>query len=114
MLDRIPDRDLEVLYKAAAGCAMPSVYEGFGLPILEAMASGVPVMSSNRSSLPEVGGNAVLYFDPESVEDMSFAMERLLGDSELRKKLVERGLQRAKQFSWEACARTTLDALRSL
>ena len=71
-------------------------------------------MSSNRSSLPEVAGNAAIYFDPESVEEMSMAMERLLTDAALREQLVARGRERVKQFSWEACARATLAALRSL
>jgi len=93
---------------------MPSLYEGFGLPALEAMASGTPLMSSNRSSLPEVGGDAALYFDPESVEEIAVAMERLLTDSTLRWQLIRKGLERAKQFSWEACARTTLTALKDL
>lgn len=110
----VPNSDLSVLYRAAVGFAMPSLYEGFGLPILEAMASGVPVMSSNRSSLPEIAGNAALYFDPESVQEMSMAMERLLTDGALREQLVARGRERVKQFSWEACAKATLAALRSL
>ena len=110
----VPNSDLSVLYRAAVGFAMPSLYEGFGLPILEAMASGVPVMSSNRSSLPEVAGNAALYFDPESVEEMSMAMDRLLTDGALREQLVARGRERVKQFSWEALAKATLAALRSL
>jgi glycosyltransferase involved in cell wall biosynthesis len=110
----VPNCDLPLLYRGAAGFAMPSLYEGFGLPVLEAMASGIPVMSSNRSSLPEVAGDAALYFDPESVEDMSLAMERLVTDAALRQQLVARGNERVKQFSWEACARATLTALSSL
>jgi glycosyltransferase involved in cell wall biosynthesis len=114
ILNRVPDDDLSILYKSAAGFAMPSIYEGFGLPLLEAMASGVPVMSSNRSSLPEIGGDAVLYFNPESVEEISHAMERLLSDTTLRKELTQRGLQRAQRFSWQSCARITLGALKNL
>ena len=110
----VPDPDLAVLYRSAACFAMSSLYEGFGLPLLEAMASGVPAISSKRSSLPEVGGDAVLYFDPECVEDIAGTLERVLNDSTLQKQLVERGLERAKQFSWEKCARTTLAALRAL
>jgi glycosyltransferase involved in cell wall biosynthesis len=71
-------------------------------------------MCSNRSSLPEVAGDAALYFDPESVEQMSTSMERLLTDSALREQLIERGLRRARQFSWEKCAQETLLALRAL
>jgi len=110
----VPDADLAVLYRAAAACAMPSLYEGFGLPLVEAMASGVPVMSSNASCLPEIAGDAALFFDPESVEEMTECMGRLLGDSTVREALVARGLARARQFSWEACARTTLAALNCL
>lgn len=110
----LSDPQLAVLYRGAAGFAMPSLYEGFGLPALEAMASGTPLMSSDRSSLPEVAGEAALYFNPESVEEMSAAMERLLTDSALRETLVKKGLQRASQFSWQQCAHTTLAALRSL
>lgn len=110
----VPNHDLALLYRGATCLAMPSLYEGFGLPLVEAMASGVPVMSSNRSCLPEVGGDAALYFDPESVEEMSTVMERILTDSTLRKDLVARGVKRARQFSWENCARTTLKALKEL
>jgi len=110
----VPDHELAALYRLAAGFAMPSLYEGFGLPALEAMACGTPLISSNRSSLPEVAGEAALYFDPESIEEMSAAMERVLTDSTLRDELVQKGLERAKQFSWEACARATLTALKGL
>jgi glycosyltransferase involved in cell wall biosynthesis len=110
----VPNSDLSVLYRGALGFAMPSLYEGFGLPTLEAMASGTPVISSNRSSLTEIAGNAALYFDPESIEGMCVAMERLVTDAALRQQLVARGRERVKQFSWEACARATLAALRSL
>ena len=110
----VPDRELSLLYRGAVCFAMPSLYEGFGFPLLEAMASAVPVMSSNRTSLPEIAADAALYFDPESIEEMAGAMERLVTDSDLREQLVRRGLERAKQFSWVACARTTLAALKTL
>jgi glycosyltransferase involved in cell wall biosynthesis len=78
------------------------------------MACGIPVMSSDRSSLPEVLGDAALYFNPESIEEIAAAMARLCSDSALREQLVARGLERVKQFSWERCARVTLAALESL
>jgi glycosyltransferase involved in cell wall biosynthesis len=111
---RVADCDLPQLYRGAACFAMPSLYEGFGLPALEAMACGTPMMISNGSSLPEVGGEAALYFDPESVDEMAQAMERVLTDSALREEMSRKGLERAQQFSWGACARTTLAALQSL
>jgi glycosyltransferase involved in cell wall biosynthesis len=110
----VPDADLAVLYRTASACAMPSRYEGFGLPLIEAMASAVPVISSNASCLPEIAGDAALYFHPESVEEMAECMERVLSDSALRDALVAGGLERTQRFSWEACARTTLAALKSL
>jgi glycosyltransferase involved in cell wall biosynthesis len=110
----VPDHDLAILYRGAACLVMPSFYEGFGLPVVEAMASGVPVICSNRSCLPEIGGDAALYFDPESVEEMSAVMERVLNDSTLRKQLTARGAERAGKFSWENCARTTLSVLKEL
>lgn len=110
----VPDRDLIMLYRGATCLAMPSFYEGFGLPVVEAMACGVPVLSSNRSSLPEVGGDAALYFNPGSEEEMSCALEKILNDSVLRQDLNRSGIARASTFSWESCARITLEALRRL
>jgi glycosyltransferase involved in cell wall biosynthesis len=110
----VPDDDLAVIYRGAFGFCMPSLYEGFGLPLLEALASGIPSMSSNTSSLPEIGGDAAIYFNPLSEEEMAAALERLVGDSELRETLSGRGVERAKSFTWESCARTTLTALERL
>jgi glycosyltransferase involved in cell wall biosynthesis len=111
---RVSDRELAIVYKACAGYVFPSFCEGFGLPLVEAMASGVPIACSNRSSLPEVAGDAAVYFNPESVEEMAAALEQLLTESELQKNLVERGLKRAKLFSWAECARKTVAALAEL
>ena len=111
---RVPDNDLTLLYRGATCFAMPSFHEGFGLPMVEAMACGIPVISSNRSCLPEIGGGAALYFDPESEEEMSAVLETMLSDSALRQDLSRRGIERAAKFSWEACAKTTLAALRQL
>jgi glycosyltransferase involved in cell wall biosynthesis len=102
-----PER-LEGLYAAAAAFAFPSLYEGFGLPVLEAMARGVPVACSDRSSLPEVAGDAALLFDPESPAAIAGAIERLLADAELAERLRAAGRERASRFTWEATARGVL------
>jgi glycosyltransferase involved in cell wall biosynthesis len=103
----VPDEDLPVIYGGSQGLVFPSVYEGFGLPVLEAMACGTPVVASNASSLPEIGGDAALYSDPLDVEGMTEAVRRLLCDAELRERLRARGLERAAEFSWgRAAART--------
>jgi glycosyltransferase involved in cell wall biosynthesis len=99
--------DLEGLYAAATCVVFPSLYEGFGLPVLEAMARGVPVACSDRSSLPEVAGDAALLFDPESVEAIRAALERLLGEDNLRARLRQAGSQRAATFTWRRTAELT-------
>jgi len=101
------DEDLPAIYGGSQGLVFPSVYEGFGLPVLEAMACGTPVAASNASSLPEIGGDAALYADPLDVEGMTESVRRLLCDAELREHLRARGLERAAQFSWERAAART-------
>ena len=108
MLGWVEQAELEGLYAAATCLVFPSLYEGFGLPVLEAMARGVPVASSDRSSLPEVAGDAALLFDPEDVSAMAHAIERLLSDGVERQRLIALGREQAKRFTWEACARGTL------
>jgi len=103
----VPGPDLPLLYNGAVALAMPSVYEGFGLPVLEAMACGTPVVSSNTSSLPEIGGQAALYFDPHDVEDMSATIRRTWTDLDLCAAMREEGLAQAGRFSWERAARET-------
>jgi glycosyltransferase involved in cell wall biosynthesis len=105
------DADLGMLIKNASLCVIPSLYEGFCLPMVEAMACGVPTVASNSSCLPEVSGGILEYFDPLSVEDMAEVIRRALEDSELRHRLREKGLARAAQFSWERCAQQTLHVL---
>jgi glycosyltransferase involved in cell wall biosynthesis len=97
----VPDRTLAALYRLASVFAFPSLYEGFGLPPLEAMACGTPVVTSRISSLPEVVGDAALLVDPYSVEDIALGIERALGDEALRAVLIERGRARVRDFSWK-------------
>jgi glycosyltransferase involved in cell wall biosynthesis len=107
----VPQGDLPALLSGARLFVFPSLYEGFGLPVLEAMACGTPVLCSNVASLPEVAGEAALLVDPLDVKSIAEAMNRLLGDEELRSHLVERGYQQVRRFSWERCARETLAVL---
>jgi glycosyltransferase involved in cell wall biosynthesis len=101
----VPETTLAALYRMAEVFAFPSLYEGFGLPPLEAMACGTPVVTSNISSLPEVVGDAALLVDPYDVEDIASALERVLGDEELRSDLKARGRIRARLFSWDRSVR---------
>jgi glycosyltransferase involved in cell wall biosynthesis len=110
----VSDEVLQELYRGAEALIYPSIYEGFGLPLLEAMASGTPVIASSSPSLPEVGGEAVLYFNPLDVEEMAGAMWRMLTDPELRASSTARGLAQAARYTWEGTARTTLLAFNEL
>lgn len=113
-LDFVSDEQLPALYKHAIGFVFPSLYEGFGLPVLEAMKHDCPVITSNTSSLPEAGGDAVLYVDPLDVEDIFSKMKRLLDSEDTRKKLIEKGKEHIKSFSWSRTADQTLNALRQI
>lgn len=106
----VDDAALPALYRGATLFVFPSLFEGFGFPLLEAMISGVPVASSNSSSLPEVGGDAVAYFNPHSDDEMADVMHQCLTQDALRRDLIARGLTRAPLFGWEATARGTLAA----
>lgn len=108
----VKDRHLPALYRGAAAFIYPSLYEGFGLPPLEAMACGTPVIVSRGSSLPEVVGEAGLYIDPLSVDELAAAIERVNREPELAAELSAKGLEQASLFSWERAARETLDILR--
>jgi glycosyltransferase involved in cell wall biosynthesis len=103
----VPDEALPAVYAGAQALAFPSLYEGFGLPALEAMACGTPVACSGTSSLPEVAGDAALYFDPNSEGAIAETLRRLLGDPDLRGELVQRGFERAACFSWDRVAAET-------
>ena len=102
---RIPLKSLQDYTAAAFAAVYASAFEGFGIPVLEAMQSGVPVITSNVSALPEVAGGAALLCDPQSVESLATAMQRMAGDATLRKTLVDAGIARAGQFSWDKTAR---------
>lgn len=103
----VPDEDLPALYGAATLMVMPSVYEGFGLPLLEAMACGVPVASSNAASLPELGGDVPAYFDPQNVDEMIHVLETVLTDEGRQQSMRQRGPEQAVRFSWDKAARET-------
>ena len=109
----IASEDLSALYSSAVALVFPSFYEGFGLPLLEAMANDCPVLSSNAGSLPEVGGAAVLYFNPSDTEDIKNVMLKIIKDKELRENLIKKGNERVKFFSWEKCAQSTKEVLLS-
>lgn len=108
LLPWVPDADREGLYALASVFVFPSLYEGFGLPVLEAMARGIPVACSNAASLPEVAGDAALLFDPRDTAAIAAAIERLLGDDSLREGLRLAGRERAARFTWERTAQLTL------
>jgi glycosyltransferase involved in cell wall biosynthesis len=108
LLGRVPDDLLPALYAAADVFAYPSLYEGFGLPVLEAMACGTPVVTADVASLPEVAGDAALYVDPRDADALTAALDRALRDHALRAALRARGLRRAAGFTWTRCARETL------
>jgi glycosyltransferase involved in cell wall biosynthesis len=103
----VPDADLPAFYAGAQTLVLPSVYEGFGLPVLEAMACGTPAVASNASSIPEIGGDAALYFDPLDVEAAVGAIRRLLREAGLRAEMQRRGLAQAARFSWQRAAAET-------
>jgi alpha-1,3-rhamnosyl/mannosyltransferase len=102
------------LYAGAHAFAYPSLYEGFGLPLLEAMASGVPALSSYRSSLPQVAGDAALLINPEDIDDLTAGLERLLSDDLWRTTACAHGLEQARRFSWERCVEETVAVYRRL
>jgi glycosyltransferase involved in cell wall biosynthesis len=106
--------ELELLYNSASVLLYTSLYEGFGIPILDAFACGLPVLTSNVSSMPEVGGEAALYVDPYNAQDIKKKLKLLINDQDLRREKIKKGLERVKQFSWEKAARETAEVYRRL
>src|SRR6266508_1223562 len=109
----VPDEDVPALLSGALGFVFPSLYEGFGMPVLEAMACGAPVLAANTSSLPEVTGDAALLVDPTDAGAIAAGLARLANDASLRADLRARGRARAAQFTWEQCAAQTLEVLHN-
>jgi O-antigen biosynthesis alpha-1,2-mannosyltransferase len=108
----VSENKLPSLYRGAEALVFPSLYEGFGLPILEAMACGTPVVTSNVTAMPEVAGDAALQVDPTSVEEISEAIKRIVSDTSLRRQLREKGLARTAQFSWPSTAVRVREVLK--
>ena len=113
-IDHMPEEDLCAMYNAADVFAFPSLYEGFGLPILEAMACGTPVVTANSTSIPEVAGDAALLIDGTSVSEIAESIQKVLTDTELAGRLVQAGFQQAKKFSWDKTAGDTLQVYNEL
>lgn len=113
-IGHVSDNEAVALFNLADLFVFPSLYEGFGLPPLEAMACGCPVVTSNRSSIPEVVGDAAMQVNPESEEELAAAMARVLENDSLRLEMSEAGLKRAAQFSWDRCAEETLEVYRDV
>ncbi len=111
---RVTSRELHALYAGAAVFVFPSLYEGFGMPVLEALASGTPVVTAKTTALPEVAGDAALLVDPEDAVELRMALMRLVRDEALRGELREKGLSRAKGFTWDRTARETLAVYREV
>ncbi len=108
------DRDLSLLVRGAFLEVIPSLYEGFCLPMVEAMASGVPTIAANSSCLPEISGGVLRYFNPDSVEDIALRMEAVLLSRDLQAELAQRGRERAQKFSWKVCAQETLGVVEQV
>lgn len=106
--------EVNLLYASANVLVYPSLYEGFGLPILDAFCSGLPVITSNISAMPEVGGKAALYADPYNVSDIRKKIKMILNDNYLRKELIKKGFDQANKFSWEKCAKETTQVYQRL
>ena len=113
-IGHVDNDDLPALYSGTKAFIFPSLWEGFGIPVIEAMACGAPVLTSNLSALPEIAGNAALLVDPYSVTDIAAGMQRIVGETSLRSQLRQRGLVRAQEFSWQKTAQETFTVYNKL
>jgi glycosyltransferase involved in cell wall biosynthesis len=109
-----PDQKLANLYQYASAFIYPSLYEGFGIPLLEAMHYGCPVLAANTSSIPEVLGSAGLYFQPLDIDDVADKFDKILYDNGLRAQLMERGMQQSRKFGWDRCAEETMNYYKDI
>ena len=114
LLSDITNDELPLFYKSARSFIFPSLYEGFGLPILESMAMGCPVIGSTSASIPEVGGDAIIYFDSKNYFELAAQMRRIAFDQNLRKKLIDKGFKQVKKFSWKTAARGHIELFEAL
>jgi alpha-1,3-rhamnosyl/mannosyltransferase len=110
----VPDDQLPGLYRGAAMIAFPSLHEGFGLPIIEGFASGVPVLTSNLCSMPEIAGGAAMIVDPYNIPELAEKIEQLIFDRQIRERLVADGTKRVNDFTWEHCASRMVQSLKAL
>ena len=113
-IGQVSNDDLALAYQVASVVVLPSLYEGFGFSVLEAMASGTPAIGARAGSIPEVMGDGGILFDPVSPEELTDALEKVLEDENLRKELIQRGMQNVTRFSWEKCAEQTLQIYKDV
>ncbi len=114
ILGYITDEELKALYLNALGYVFPSYYEGFGLPLLEAMHCGCPVLCARAASLPEIAGEAALFFDPMNAGEIAKAIDRIFSDEQLRNDIIQKGYERAREFDWQTTAYNTLEELLTI
>src|SRR5262249_12924990 len=109
-----PYEEMPYLYWGAEALVFPSYYESFGNPLVEAMAAGTPIIASNRHAVPEIVKKAALIVDPDNIEELAKAMERVSSDSALRKELIDAGLERSRDFSWERAVKSAVQMIESV
>jgi glycosyltransferase involved in cell wall biosynthesis len=113
-IGQISRRELALAYHAASVVVLPSLYEGFGFSVLEAMAAGTPAIGSRAGSIPEIMGDGGILFDPHSVEDLTCTLEKVLNDTEYRSTIIKKGYKNVERFSWDMCAEQTFRIYRDI